>query len=244
MPPKFPPNQTVALVGIRCDCEPDDLKKVVDGLKKHLGVHTVPRLIKDKSDVGTERENRRHLAFLNCKSQDDAKTVCASLNKKENKNLGIDKYKCVLQAVTKTNLSTLSWDHLAQVEAQTVERENSQEGKMSCKISDHSVTDFVEMEVFEGSNADWNKLQLGDVLRVTAEKDKGGQANAEWKAKDAVLVSQVSRAVDEKAARKAAETAVLDEAGQILDKCLTQNLKGKGWISLQSIGPWFNGDAE
>jgi len=53
--------------------------------------------------------------------------------------------------------------------------------------------------------------------------------------------ASASGAVDKKAAQKIAEATVLEKSGYILDECLTQNLRGKGWISLQTIGPWFTG---
>lgn len=163
MPPRFHPNQTVALVGIKPDCRSGDLKTLVDGLKGHLGMVTVPKLFTDKSDSGAEKENRRHFVYLNCKSQVDAQEVIESLHAKPNKDLGIDKYQWMLQAVTKTNLRGLSWKELAQVETLAVEGKVVRKGLCSCTISDQGVAVFVERQLLENcSDGAWNMVKSVD----------------------------------------------------------------------------------
>jgi len=249
MPPRANrsgPKQSVAVVGIKCDLEDKALENLVKKVKNHLVSDATPPLIKDKSDMETATEKKRHLVFLNCKTAEGAKSVCAILNAKPEQDLGITKYGHVLQACTKDCLRSLSWDAFSKAETQTVEGKISKKMKKSCLISDPlGVGIWVDSDVFEGSDDVWNQLQEGDMLRVTAEKDETlSQQGAQWKATEAVLVAKQGPAHADKKTKKAAEEKVFADAEEILGKVLQQNLRGKGWISLKSIGPWFTTTAE
>jgi hypothetical protein len=71
--------------------------------------------------------------------------------------------------------------------------------------------------------------------------------NRTWKAIDAVLVSSKSENspnLPSKKDRKMAEARVLMDAEHKLGQIMSQNLLGKGWVPLNSIGQWFNGSPE
>lgn len=87
---------------------------------------------------------------------------------------------------------------------------------------------------------------MGDTLRVTAEQDFYDE-NGTWKAIDAVLVSskdENSPNLPSKKDVKMAEARVLMDAEHKLGQIMSQNLLGKGWVPLSSIGEWFNGSPE
>ena len=96
--------------------------------------------------------------------------------------------------------------------------------------------------MFEGSDTEWAALKVGHTLRVEAEDD--GDERGNWKATEAALVKRPSegRKGGEDAAQ-AADAAYADAALKV-EKVLAANLKGKGWVSLGSIGGWFNSTEE
>ena len=89
---------------------------------------------------------------------------------------------------------------------------------------------------FDGSDAEWAALKVGDVLRVEAEEDDDA---GQWKATEAALVK--AAAGSKATAKQAATDAVLEDAARKVEEVLAANLKGKGWVSLAAIGGWFNG---
>ena len=87
---------------------------------------------------------------------------------------------------------------------------------------------------------------MGDTLRVTAEQDFYDE-NGTWKAIDAVLVSskdENSPNLPSKKDVKMTEARVLMDAEDKLGQVLSQNLCGKGWVPLKSIGGWFSGSPD
>ena len=87
---------------------------------------------------------------------------------------------------------------------------------------------------------------MGDTLRLMAEQDFYDEKGT-WKAIDAVLVSSKSENspnFPSKKDRKMAEARVLMDAEHKLGQIMSQNLLGKGWVPLSSIGQWFNGSPE
>ena len=105
---RVPPNQTVALCGIRSDATNESIQQTLKDeglLTACLEVSGIGNLIKDKKDT----EHVRRLVFLSCKSQDAANKICKALNKKKVDALGMDKYGHELQAVLKNDLASVSW---------------------------------------------------------------------------------------------------------------------------------------
>ena len=89
------------------------------------------------------------------------------------------------------------------------------------------------------------QLKVGDTLRVMAEQDFYDE-NGTWKAIDAVLVSskaENSPNLPSKKDIKRAEARVLMDAEGKLGQVLSQNLCGKGWVSLKSIWGWFSNES-
>jgi hypothetical protein len=101
---------------------------------------------------------------------------------------------------------------------------------------------WVPKDVFEGSDAEWASLKVGDTLRVEAEDD--GDARGNWKATEAVLVVKPSEARKGGGAASQAADAAYNDAAQKVEKVLAANLKGKGWVSIGRIGGWFNSTEE
>ena len=134
--PRVHPSQTVALCGLKSDATHDDIKKVLENeslLPQHLEPSGIAPVIKDKSDKDTS--NGRRLVFLNCKSKDAATKVCAALNRKKVKDLGMEKYGCELQAVLKNDLRSVEWKSRA-TETKTVEGRIAKKRNIDCFIDE------------------------------------------------------------------------------------------------------------
>mmetsp|Transcript_42628 Transcript_42628/g.106646 ORF Transcript_42628/g.106646 Transcript_42628/m.106646 type:complete len:1080 (-) Transcript_42628:350-3589(-) len=243
-----PKNQTVVLCGMNYEIEQSDVEKALKSLK------VIPRLLDasgitpkkaDKSD-DCENDKKRYLVFLNCNSADGARELCKVLDMKPNKELGLERYGNILQAVLKKDISSMGWDDLISSEAKQVEGSISRIIKRECFI-DKPIPVKIDKDVFEGSDADWKRLGVGCVLRVLAVKD-----NNAWSAREAVLVSHApnkqaaekDRKLMEARIKEDAENKVLQDAEEKVAGVLVRNMKGKGWTSLGTIGGWFNSPPE
>lgn len=186
-----------------------------------------------------DRDDRTHeprkMVFLNCKSKDAAKTVCAALNRQKF-GIGIEKYGYELQAVLKKDLRSVDWKLIANATTTTIQ------GEIADKFENVFVIHFplrvlVAQDAFEGSAYEWSRLKVGDVLNVVAERLECYDET--WAATRAVGQSLESSQGLSSVQRRRAEAMVLDAAEVTLSEVLAQNLKNKGWVNLKSIGSWF-----
>jgi len=227
-------------------------KDIEDALKQEailpacLDTSGIAKIMKDKFDTSTDMQRR--IVFLNCKSKDAASKACAALNRRKVDTLGMEKYGKRLQAVIKHDLRSVDWKAFQSTAIKTVEGAISKKRNVDCFI-EHPMSVWVSMDVFEGSDDAWRKLKVGDVLRVEAEEDNYNNGKDEihpWKATEAALVSKSksdpssSNASVRLKMRKEAEEMVLADAETMMGEVLSQNLRGRGWVSLGSIGGWFN----
>ena len=86
-----PANQTVVLCGLKADVSKKDLEhafKDAGVMPECLGSEGITKVIKDKKD--SSDVDQRRLVFINCKSKDAAKKVCAALHHKKSP-LGMQK---------------------------------------------------------------------------------------------------------------------------------------------------------
>ena len=244
MPAKCPPSLTVALCGLKEDVAKSEVEKLVDTHAKGL-VSSSSQPLRDKGDP----EGKRRLVFLNCSSADGAAKVIQALNEKVDKTLGVETFQHRLQAVKKSAISSVDWSKYTTAKTKTFEGTIAKKRKIDCFI-DQPMNVWVPKSAFEGDDADWDALKVGDVLRVEAQDD--GDASGALKAIEAVLVAakkpatspgKKTEAAPQRDAAQAMEEAqrkVFADAERKVGDILVANLQGKGWVSLATIGQWFN----
>jgi len=255
-PPRFGPNQTVALCGLRNGADKAGVEAFLKKLK--LSAATISEPKPDKSDPG----RKRMVVFINCESAADASKLASQLSMTLDKDLGLEEFKFTLQAVLKKALRNVDWSQFVQEaqEAQVVEGRitlKRKAGDLFIEVATDVRKVWVPKAAFAGSDEEWDKLKKGDTLRVEAASIKGQgvtQAmDAEWRANEAILLlTEAIKDPQERsggkpasaAAAKAFEEAEADlnqfqAAEDKVNAILTKNLKGKGWVPMKSIGVWF-----
>jgi hypothetical protein len=112
-----PANQTAVLCGLRADVSKTDLEDALRDARvmpECLGAEGITKVLKDKKD-SSQTEPRR-LVFLNCKSKEAAKKVCAAFHQKKSPSLGMQKVRDTagcLVGILRSMLSVIVHEHLS-----------------------------------------------------------------------------------------------------------------------------------
>jgi hypothetical protein len=228
MPARCPPSQTVALCGLNATVSKQEVEELLkkEGFKGQVGDGGVSEPLRDKGDP----DGARKVIFINCTSLDGAIKVCKALHERKDEKLGVANLQNLLQAVKKTALGSVDWTKYASTVTKTIEGKIARKRQEDCLIEEPMKL-LVPFSVFEGSREEWKQLKKHDVLRVEAEEVAGT-----WKS-----VAAAALEVKEKSGQTEfdeAQTIAIAEAQ--LAEVLVANLRGKGWVSLGTIGPWFN----
>ena len=160
MPPKSPPACTVALCGLRAHLTPSEIEEVLQ--KEKPGVQAffvddgmkISEPVKDRDDF----DNKRHLVYLKCHSNDAAKKACTALNQIKFESLGIDKYGYILQAVLRPGIKSVDWKSFSKADRKTVEGKISSISNTHCFVS-APMSIWVPADAFSGGTDAWKTVR-------------------------------------------------------------------------------------